>query len=265
MANYIPPTENLPIFDNSVFTNNDTPVTIDYANKHYLKYPNAQGTENLQAITVSGTASFLSTNPPTSSQTIPASTDSSNKIPTTAWVQSALSSLVPSGTIIAYAGTSAPTGYLICNGQTVSQTTYATLYAILGTTYGSNAGGLFTLPDLRNRAPFGSASVNPLTGITINGRQLGVIYTPSIYGGNQTLATNQIADHTHTLSFPNADYVYKVNTTSNTTTGGSSDRAVSGPTSAFPTLSGGISTITPNFGQSDYLPPFCCVNYIIKY
>lgn len=42
---------------------------------------------------ISGAASFTATNPPTSSQTIPAPTDSSNKIPTTAWVQSAISSI----------------------------------------------------------------------------------------------------------------------------------------------------------------------------
>ena len=60
MANYEPPTEDLPIFDNSVFVSKDTPVTIEYANKHYLKYPNAQGTENLLAINVAGLASMLS-------------------------------------------------------------------------------------------------------------------------------------------------------------------------------------------------------------
>jgi hypothetical protein len=58
MANYTPPSENLPIFDNSVFISNDTPVTIEYANKNYLRFPNAQGTENLQTINVNGTANF---------------------------------------------------------------------------------------------------------------------------------------------------------------------------------------------------------------
>jgi hypothetical protein len=58
MANYNPPTENLPIFDNSVFVSDETPVTIGYANTHYLKFPTAQGTENLKAINVAGTATF---------------------------------------------------------------------------------------------------------------------------------------------------------------------------------------------------------------
>ena len=58
MAEYTRPLEDLPIFDNLVFLSNDTPVTIGYANSHYLRFPNAQGTENLQAINVSGAADF---------------------------------------------------------------------------------------------------------------------------------------------------------------------------------------------------------------
>lgn len=58
MAEYPPPTEDLPIFDNSVFVSLDTPVTIGYANNHYLRFPTAQGTENLAAINVNGTAIF---------------------------------------------------------------------------------------------------------------------------------------------------------------------------------------------------------------
>jgi len=58
MANYTPPTENLPIFDSSVFLNGDLPLTQNQADKRYLKFPNAQGTENLQAINVGGNATF---------------------------------------------------------------------------------------------------------------------------------------------------------------------------------------------------------------
>jgi len=69
--------------------------------------------------------------------------------------------MVPAGTIIAFAGASTPAGYLPCDGAAVSQTTYAALYAALGSTWdtqrnkstGSNypspGGGLFRVPDLR--------------------------------------------------------------------------------------------------------------------
>lgn len=69
--------------------------------------------------------------------------------------------MVPAGTIIAFAGASTPAGYLPCDGAAVSQTTYAALYAALGSTwntqrnkstgsnYSSPGGGLFRVPDLR--------------------------------------------------------------------------------------------------------------------
>jgi microcystin-dependent protein len=57
---------------------------------------------------------------------------------------------VPVGTTLEYLGSTAPTGYLLADGSCVSQTTYAKLYAMLGTTYGSSCGaGLFKLPDFR--------------------------------------------------------------------------------------------------------------------
>lgn len=58
MSDYSPPTENLPIFDVNVFNTGDEPLTYNEAKKKFLRYPNAQGTENLQIITVSGTSTF---------------------------------------------------------------------------------------------------------------------------------------------------------------------------------------------------------------
>lgn len=58
MVDYNPPTENLPIFDTNVFTTGDEYITQNQADSRYLRFPNAQGTENLQAINVNGTAIF---------------------------------------------------------------------------------------------------------------------------------------------------------------------------------------------------------------
>lgn len=55
----------------------------------------------------------------------------------------------PAGTVVAFAGTTAPVGYLFCRGQEVSRTTYAKLFAAIGTTYGSTSGTTFKVPDLR--------------------------------------------------------------------------------------------------------------------
>lgn len=60
------------------------------------------------------------------------------------------SSLVPAGTIIFHAANAAPTGYLKANGALVSRTTYAGLFAAIGTIFGAGDGSTtFKLPDLR--------------------------------------------------------------------------------------------------------------------
>lgn len=60
--------------------------------------------------------------------------------------------LNPTGTVIAFAGNSAPAGYLICNGAAVSRTTYAGLFAVIGTTYGAGDGSsTFNLPNLTDK------------------------------------------------------------------------------------------------------------------
>ena len=70
-------------------------------------------------------------------------------------ISSLQSAVSPTGSVIAFAGSSAPTGWLLCNGAEVSKTTYADLFAVIGTTYNSTGGrtgpstGNFCLPDLR--------------------------------------------------------------------------------------------------------------------
>ena len=61
-----------------------------------------------------------------------------------------LSGMVPSGTVLYFAGSSAPAGWLKANGAAVSRTAYAALFAAIGTTYGLGDGrSTFNLPDLR--------------------------------------------------------------------------------------------------------------------
>lgn len=59
-------------------------------------------------------------------------------------------SAVPTGSVHQMATTTAPSGYLKCNGAAVSRTTYAALFAIIGTTWGAGDGSTtFNVPDLR--------------------------------------------------------------------------------------------------------------------
>jgi len=57
--------------------------------------------------------------------------------------------VTPPGVVVPYAGSTAPTGYLLCNGAAVSRTTYAALFAVCGTTHGSGNGSTtFNVPNL---------------------------------------------------------------------------------------------------------------------
>ena len=72
----------------------------------------------------------------------------------------------PTGSLVAFAGSSAPTGYLLCYGQAVSRTTYAALYAVIADTYGAGDGSTtFNLPDLRGR---GVVGVDDMGGTNAN-------------------------------------------------------------------------------------------------
>lgn len=106
------------------------------------------------------------------------------------------------GTVLPFAGASAPNGWLLCYGQAVSRTDYPNLFAAIGTTYGTGDGSTtFNLPDLRGRVPagkdnMGGTPANRLTsaGAGITGTTLGAA------GGSQshTLDATQIPAHNHT-------------------------------------------------------------------
>ena len=107
--------------------------------------------------------------------------------------------LVPAGTILDFGGTTAPPGFLLCDGSAVSRITYARLHAVIGTAYGAgDTTSTFNLPDLR--------------GLFTRGRDAGAGRDPdassrtaSAAGGNSgdavgSLQGDQFASHTHDLN-----------------------------------------------------------------
>lgn len=63
---------------------------------------------------------------------------------------------LPAGSIIQWGGATAPSNWLLCDGSNVSRSTYASLFAAIGTSFGVGDGTTtFTLPDLRGRVPVG--------------------------------------------------------------------------------------------------------------
>lgn len=70
----------------------------------------------------------------------------------------------PTGVVQAFAGTTAPPGYLMCDGAAVSRSAYAVLFSVIGTTYGAGDGvTTFRLPDLRGRVPMGAGQGSGLS------------------------------------------------------------------------------------------------------
>jgi microcystin-dependent protein len=104
---------------------------------------------------------------------------------------------IPTATIVPWSDSSIPSGFLECNGQAVSQSTYAALFAIIGTTYGDPGGGDFNVPDLQDNVIVGKSNNKTLAS---TGGANTVTRTGNIGGStaNATLSEAQLAAHTHT-------------------------------------------------------------------
>jgi microcystin-dependent protein len=115
-----------------------------------------------------------------------------------------------SGMVMPYAGAAAPSGWLLCDGSAISRTTYAALFAVVGTSFGTGDGSsTFNLPDMRGRViagvdTMGGTSANRLTSSyahNVGGTGGSEQNTPngSVSGstGSTTLSTSQMPSHTH--------------------------------------------------------------------
>jgi microcystin-dependent protein len=101
---------------------------------------------------------------------------------------------VPPGTLIHFAGSSAPTGFLVANAAAVSRSTYATLFGVIGTTYGAGDGyTTFNLPDGRGVFLRGLDSGRGLD----TGRTLGSYQADKF--GSHTHGTTE-TPHVHAIS-----------------------------------------------------------------
>jgi microcystin-dependent protein len=167
------------------------------------------------------------------------------------------SDIVPTGLIIPYAGSTAPSAnWLICNGSAVSRTTYAALFAVCSTAYGNGDGSTtFNLPDLTGRAPFGK---NAGTFATLGGQ-----------GGAETVnlahihGTDSQGFHAH--SFTTGAGQYNGGLASNILTSSTSNT----PPGHFHTgATDGNGThghnISSTLGSTGTLSPYTTVNYLIK-
>lgn len=110
--------------------------------------------------------------------------------------------LTPAGTIIDFAGTMAPAGYLVCDGSPVSRSAYPYLFSVIGTTWGGGDGSTtFNLPNLQRRVTIGAGGTQ-VSGPGVNVGNVGGEET-------HTLITSEIPSHGHGVNDPT--HVHGVN------------------------------------------------------
>lgn len=193
-------------------------------------------------------------------------------------------SYVPAGLgPLPYAGATAPAGWLFCYGQQVSRTTYAALFAAIGTAFGVGDGATtFNLPDMRGRVPLGRDDLGGAAASRVTAGGSGVASTTlGGTGGNQLLQAHGhgVTDPTHAHSYTDPSHAHTSGTTVLQATGGqglAAVPAVIGTDYVVPTIQPALVGITINAagtgvsiqsaggGGSQNMPPVLVTNYIIK-
>jgi microcystin-dependent protein len=115
----------------------------------------------------------------------------------------AADSSIPAGTVVAFAGTTAPTGWALCNGQTLdgTQPQFAALFSAIGQTYGGT-GNNFLLPDLRGRVVIGAGQGSGLTNRLVAqtlGTETHTLTIAQMPSHNHAGTTDAAGAHNHTF------------------------------------------------------------------
>jgi microcystin-dependent protein len=170
---------------------------------------------------------------------------------------------LPTGALVPYAGSAAPSGFLLCYGQAISRTTYATLFTAIGTTYGVGDGATtFNLPDLRGRVvagqdDMGGASADRLTAgskAALDGDTLGATGGVEEYA----LLEAEMPRHDHNLSLDRGQGQIDALSNGDGIMGASDNGGLASMTS-----SSDISNTGNNEAHTN-VQPTIVLNYIIK-
>ena len=213
-------------------------------------------TDNRNFTVKTNTVTRLTVNSTAATSTVPVVLPG---VPTTS-LQAATKSYVdlgsPAGIIATFAGTSAPSGWLACNGAIVSQTTYATLFAAIGTTWdiGGEGAGNFRLPDLRGMFLRGTGTNSTGSSSGAVGPSVGV-YAADTYLNHSHAVTDP--GHFHTL--PNG-----FATSAIAAAGGAYTLPSSYPAQNTGSQTTGLTVNTSTTGSTETKPKNYGVLYIIK-
>lgn len=107
---------------------------------------------------------------------------------------------VPTGAIIVWTTNTAPTDFLLCYGQAVSRTTYADLFSVIGTNFGTGDGSTtFNLPDLRGRFPLGQDDMGGTGADRVTHANADTL-SGAEGAETHTLSSSEIPSHNHSVS-----------------------------------------------------------------
>jgi microcystin-dependent protein len=125
-------------------------------------------------------------------------------------VRNTQAATVPTGTVFPFAGSSAPSGYLLCDGSAVSRTAFSALFALIGSTYGGGDGSTtFNVPNLTGRLPVGKAASGTFASLGSTGGQETLRAHTHGMGGATSFFADQLTGvqtnvalqaHTHTIT-----------------------------------------------------------------
>lgn len=182
----------------------------------------------------------------------------------------------PIGSMMAYAGSTAPSFWLLCYGQAISRTEYEKLFAVIGTTYGVGDGSTtFNLPDLRGRVV---VSLDNMGGT--DATRLSVTNTLGGSGGEEThlntSAESGIVAHSHTITEPNSGQGHRhlIDRDTDAASGTAKSRAVETGTGTGASVhtdrqTTGITidnaTAANAASAHNNMQPYILLNYIIKF
>ncbi len=169
---------------------------------------------------------------------------------------------IPAGTLMPYAGATAPSGWLLCAGQLLAVATYQHLFDVIGYTYGGSVLN-FNLPDLRGRVIVGRDNMGGTSANRVTASQADILGDSA---GRES--TTDIPAHTH--STPEHRHGI-LSACSSTSCGDGYDGFTRGnqnlDSSAFQTLpdsGGGTSGSTGAASTVNTMPPYMTANYMIK-
>jgi len=170
------------------------------------------------------------------------------QIATTAFV---LSNGAPTGGLIMWGTGTAPSGWLLCTGTAVSRTTYAALFAVIGTTFGVGDGSTtFNLPNYTNRMPYG-------TTLAATGGSADAVVVSHTH-----TATSAVVDPGHTHTYQGSNYQPNNAAGSQPDWIGASTMTTNSNTTGI-TVNTTVATAGVS-GTNANLPPYLGINFIIK-